>query len=160
MKTKSIIISVLCAVALVACETWEPDSPGEDYSLREQIEGQWFAQAYISPYGKEIRIAPCNAHTPKPMMRFRLGANDTCYISWICDVNIWGLPSIIDDKNHITTLHGGRITMEHAHCWSEKFFRVMQSVNAGYVRNDSLFLLTDPKKNHQYEAICLTKSMD
>ena len=155
MKTKNLICTILCALALVACETWEPEMPEGYDSLREQIEGQWFAQTYISPYGRQVSIAGYNQYPP--MMMFKLGDNDTCYISWLYDVNIWAMPSIIDDKNQITVLHGSRITMEHAHCWSEKFFRIMQSVNSGYVRNDSLFLLIDPKKNHQYKAICLTR---
>ena len=156
MKARNVIISVLCAVALVACETWEPNFPEGDYSLREQIEGQWFAQAYISPYGRQVSILDYDYNIIP--MTFSFGDYDTCYIRWHCVVNMFYLVNTIDDKNHITMLYGGCLTQGlDLSGKSDKFFRVMESVNSGYVREDTLFLLTDPKKNHQYKAICLTR---
>ena len=160
MKTKSLICTILCAIMLVACETWEPNFSEDGNLLREQIEySDWEISAYILSSGKREPINPDEYNAID--ISFGHIRDNRCGAIWYFS-EVYAMWCVLGEGNSITLLPNeeyiNRIMMDEYRptCKSETFYRNMKKVNSGYVRNDTLFLLIDPKKSGRYRAICLT----
>lgn len=154
MKTKNLISIILCVSLFTACDTWEPNIPEGDNSLREHIEGTWDIKAYILPNGKQENISGNHSIVFGPIH------NDTCEIH-LKYVNLLESKCVLSGNNQIEILGGGWGGTDMYSLTDsgneEKFLTAMNSVNSGYVRNDSLFLIIDSQKKLKYKAICFTR---
>ena len=153
MKKKKSISLIALIFLFVSCEVWEPAIPEGDNSLREHLEGTWNINVYILPSGKKDPILGDRS----PIMTFGLIQKDTCELS-LQYVNTMQTECVLGDENRIIILDKwGGTEMYDASGNEEKFIDMLQVVNRGFVRNDSLFLLLDMQKNPKYKAICFTR---
>ena len=151
MKTNKILYLLFAYFLFTACDAWEPNVPKDDNSLREELEGAWNIKTYILPSGKQEFIQGNHS------LDFGQIQNDTCDIT-LKYVNLLHSKCVIGAKNQIEILDGwGGTEIYDLSGNEDKFINVLNSINNGFVRNDSLFLLTDSSKQSKYKAICLTK---
>lgn len=153
MKWRHVIGIWLGVFLFTSCETWEPNIPDGDNSLREQIEGTWDIKAYILPTGKQEYISGDHS------LEFGPIHNDTCDIH-LKYVNILESKCVLGGRNQIEILGGWGGTEIYSVTDSkneETFLTAMNNVNSGFVRNDSLFLIIDSQKGLKYKAICFTR---
>ena len=152
MKVKYFFSIIVCVFLFPSCDTWEPNIPEGDNSLREHIEGSWNIKAYILPNGKQENISGNHLIVFGPIH------NDTCEIH-LKYVNLLESKCVLSGNNQMEILGGGWGGTEIYDMTGneEKFLTAMNSVNSGFVRNDSLFLIIDSQKKLKYKAICFTR---
>lgn len=154
MKLRHVISVWVCVFLFTSCETWEPNIPEGDNSLREQIEGTWAIKAYILSTGKQEHISGNHS------LKFGPIHNDTCEIL-LKYVNLLESKCVLNGNNQIEILGGGWGGTDMYSLTDsgneKKFLTAMNSVNSGFVRNDSLFLIIDSQKKLRYKAICFTR---
>ena len=154
MKIKNVFnLIIVSSLLLTACEYWEPNIPKGENSLREQIDGTWNIKAYILSNGKQ---EPIVRDTP-PIMTFGKIHNDSCEIN-LHYVNYLQTMCILGENNQITFLDKWSGTeIYDMSCQEDMFLDILNKINSGFVRNDSLFLITDSQKELKYKAICFTR---
>lgn len=152
MRNKFFFLIALTAL-LCSCENWEPNIPKGDQSLREQIDGMWEIQAYITSNGKQEAVGGKNT----PTMVFS-NINNNTYEIYLHYVNDLQTKCVLGENNQITILdQWGGTEMYDSSGNEGKFLDVLNNTDSGFIRNDSLFLITDSQKQQKYKAVCLTR---
>jgi hypothetical protein len=65
---------------------------------------------------------------------------------------------VLGENNQITILdQWGGTEMYDSSGNEGKFLDVLNNTDSGFIRNDSLFLITDSQKQQKYKAVCLTR---